>query len=145
MRFSPLIVALYAAMLLPALAGCEDKRSRLSSSAYLLARQHETWNNTRRTLQDDQPNMGLFRSLHIFLRGRTRRRVAKDYTGPDKQQVLDQLDAVGALYQAEVLSLMDLSSPVPKLRGGVTVQQLREAFAKVDQEYRRLEAITAPE
>ena len=143
MRWTPPI-AIMLAMALTGLPGCEDKVKKLSSSDYLLVKQHETWRNTRKTLQKDQPDLSLFRSIHIFLGGRTRRRAQKDYTGENKQQVLAKLDSLKARYESEILTLFDLGPIVPTLKPGVTLAQLREAFGEVDKEYRQLEAMTAP-
>ena len=137
--------AILAACATLALAGCEDKAARLSSSEHLLARQHEVWRNARESLRSSEPNLMYLRSIHIFLRGRTRRRIEKDYTGPDKQEVLDALDALKADYEAKIMSRIDARSFQVTLRPGVTLGEIRAAFEKLDESYGELEAMTAPD
>ena len=140
MQIAAVVLAACATL---ALAGCEDKAKKLSSSEHLLAKQHEAWRNARESLRSSNPNLMYLRSVHIFLRGRTRRRVEKDYTRPDKQEVLAALDALKATYEADIMSRIDARSFQVTLRPGVTLAEVREAFEKSDAQYRRLEAMAA--
>lgn len=136
---------LVAVCMLSGLCGCADKAEQLSSSSHLLARQHEVWRRARESLASPSPNLMYLRSVHIFLRGRTRRAVEKDYARPNKEQVLAKLDALKAAYEAEIMSKVAPGSFEVRLRSGVALADVRAAFEKLDGPYRELEAMTAGE
>jgi hypothetical protein len=125
-----------------ALAGCKDEAKSLSNSGYLLKLQHEAWQNTRETLQSENPRLTMLHSVHVLLTRRTPRRVEKGYNGPDKEQLLAKLRSLASKYESEVASKVDMSGNEVRLRAGVTLEQVREAFMNLDPEYRELEAMT---
>ena len=137
-------VPIWALLGVAALGGCRDRVKEISSSRHLLDHQHKLWARAEETLRSDSPNLEFFRALQPYINARTRRRVLKDYTASDRQQLLDKLDAVKEAYNARIVSLLDMGANV-RLRGGVTMEQLREAFRAVDGEYRGLKAMTTPE
>jgi len=125
-------------------AGCsrDDETRKLLAADRTLATQHRIWRKTRQSLNSEKPNLNLIRSVAIYLCKRTRGRVAKNYAGPDKQEVLARLDALKAAYEAKVLSLIDRRSYEVVLKPGVTSRQVRDAFMEIDRDYRALEAMT---
>ena len=137
---TPMVLVVAAALVL---CGCRDKARQLSSAEHILAKQHEVWHNARESIRSAQPNLDYIRSVHIFLRGRTRRRVEKEYTGPNKQDILAQLDALKAAYETHVLSKIVAESYAVRLKPGVTLEDVRGAFDKLDEQYRRFQALTA--
>lgn len=141
MRANILIVTA-AGLAVLAAGGCKDKAKSLSDSDYLLGVQHEAWRNSRETLQTPQPELGWLGSVNNLLNGRTPRRVKKDYTGANKAEVLAKLKTLGEAYEAEVVSKLDFRQPQVRLKPGVTIEQVRDAFMKLDGRYRELEAMT---
>jgi len=133
------LVALAAGL---ALAGCKDKIKELSSAKRLMARQHKAWNNAREAFKADQPNLEYIRVVNMFLTGRTKRRVKKEYRGADKAEIMAKLEALNAAYQERVISKVDVTGAKVVLRQGVTIAQLREAFNSLDEDYRAFEAMT---
>jgi hypothetical protein len=135
-----LSVALLAFMVLP---GCKsDEAKRLSDHRYVVGLQHQYWRQARQSLLSEQPNLDLLRAIERSLSGRAWRSIELTYEGPHKQELLDALKDVQAAYHDEVLAKVDTRNPRVALRAGVTLQQLRDAFARVDERYRRLEALT---
>jgi len=123
--------------------GCRDRVKEISTPEALLKRQHEIWTAARQSLRTDRPNLNLLRSLHRFLCYRTPRRVAKAYTGADKTALLAKLRTLGEAYRKEVYAKLDLSGGQARLKRSVTVEQLREAFDKLDPDYRAFQAMVA--
>ncbi|KPK79406.1 MAG: hypothetical protein AMJ81_13290 [Phycisphaerae bacterium SM23_33] len=136
------ITSIFAVLGLLALPGCRGKTTSISNSDYLLGLLGEAWNNARESLQSDQPNLDLLRSVHVLLTQRAPSRLPKDYQGSNKQQVLDKLKALGDAYTAEVASKMDFLSQRVRLKEGVKLEHVRAAFMKLDKDYRELEAMT---
>ena len=144
MRANRAVMMAAAAGVLAALvvAGCKDEAESLSNSGYLLKLQHEAWQNARETLQSANPRLATLFSVHVLLTRRTPRRVEKGYHGPDKEQLLAKLRSLASKYESEVASKVDMSGNEVRLRPGVTLGEVREAFMKLDEEYRELEAMT---
>ncbi len=136
-------VAIVSVLTLLALTGCKDRAKEISRPEYLLTKQHEIWAQARESVHSDRPNLDIFRYVHRFLCYRTPRRVEKAYDGRDKQELLARLRAVGQAYEKHVHAMLDLTGGRVGLVRGATIEQLRQAFDKVDEEYRRLEAMTA--
>ncbi|KKM16439.1 hypothetical protein LCGC14_1685790, partial [marine sediment metagenome] len=103
-RGSPRLTAAAAVCLGLLCVGCRDKVKDISNSSHLLDMQHKLWEKTRQTLESSQPNLQYVPAVYKYLRIRTRRRVEKDYTGSNKQQVLAALDAIRKRYESEILS-----------------------------------------
>ncbi len=136
-------LAVMTLLTLLALTGCKDRAEEISRPEYLLARQHKIWAQARESVHSDRPNLDIFRYVHRFLCYRTPRRVEKAYDGSDKEELLAKLRAVGQAYEKHVHAMLDLTGGRVGLIRGVTIEQLRQAFDKVDEEYRQLEAMTA--
>ena len=119
--------------------------AEISSAAYLLARQHALWEAAGRSLRGEKPNLNLLRSIDMYLGGRTHRRLAKEYKGSDKEQVLDKLESLRKAYQANVLPQLELTSPSVRLKPGATLEKVRSAFEKVDAEYKSFRAMVPGE
>ena len=137
--------AILAALLVVSLlapAGCKNKAKDISTPKYLLARLHEHWKAARETLESDQPNLGVLRTVNHFLRFRVPRRIEKQYGGRDKQQVLAKLRELGKAYRDQVQMKLDTRGNEVRLAPGVTLEQLRQAFAKLDEQYREFESLT---
>jgi len=139
-----LLRSLLAAALLPAVgSGCRSAPEKLADPDKLLARQHLLWRSARETLATDQPNLMLIRSVEIYLCARTRSSVEAHYEGPDKADILKQLDSLREAYRDKVISLVDPRSFAVHLKPGVTPAQLRDAFMEIDKDYRRFEQLTS--
>ena len=142
-------VALLAAGVLAGagLAGCDDRKRQadeLSSYDYILGLQHKYWNQARQSLQSDQPNLDLLRAVERLLSGRSMRSVQSNYDRPNKKAVIASLEAIQKAFSEEISPKVDTRSPKVQLRPGVTLGQLREAFERLDKDYRPFEAMTAP-
>ncbi len=134
---------LTVAMLVPGLlatAGCGDEAANMSSADALLADLHEVWQNAQKTLQTDNPNLGVFMSVSSYLT-RARRRVETDYTGPNKEEVLAKLDALNSAFESQVASKLTMMDPQIRLKSGVTMEQLRASFASLGEVYQALKSV----
>jgi len=145
MRPRTALAALASALLLAAAAGCEDPAARKSTSKHLLALQHRFWREAREDLRSDKPNLGAVMAVAGMVGERTRLRIVRDYTAANKDEVLAALDAIRDAYQAQVLAKLDAGEYAVRLKPGVTVAQLRDAFDKIDVDYRKFEAMTTPQ
>lgn len=134
-----LIVALAAAGLF-GLTGCKDKAKELSAANAQLARQHKVWNNALASLRSEEPNLELVRAAEGLLL-RTHRRVGMDYPGANRQEVLDKLKGIADRFAAEVAPKVNLGAPLVVLRPGVTMDEVRDAFEKLNEEYQELVAM----
>ena len=141
MRLRVVVALLAVVGGLLAAAGCKDKTQEISRPEYLLAHQHRFWKMARETLHSDQPDLYVLVTIEEFLGYRTPRRVKKAYDGADKTEVLARLDALWTAFDAEVLSRLDRSLGLVRLKQGVTMDELRKAFDRVDSEYRTFEAM----
>ena len=126
-----------------ALAGCGDEVKRISGSNFMLDLLHKQWTEARAALQGDQPDLNLLRPIELNLRGRVLRSVEKSYSGDNKQEVINALKSVTAAFRSEIMTKLEPAGRTVQLASGVTLEQLRAAFNKVDEQYRRLRAITA--
>jgi hypothetical protein len=115
--------------------GCRDKAAEVSSGKYLLERLDEFWNMARGELQSDRPNLHVFLTIREYLGYRVPRRLEKDYTGPDKGEVLAKARHVWDRFDREVFSRLSSDGGRLGLKPGVTIEGLRSAFAEVDREY----------
>jgi hypothetical protein len=138
----PRVWALAALAACLALGGCKDEMKELSSAERLLSRQHKAWNNAREALETDQPNLESIRVVSMLLTGQTKRQLKKKYRGADKAEIIERLDALSAAFQERIAPKVDLRAPKVVLRENVTMEQLREAFNSLDEDYRALEAMT---
>ncbi|KPK86662.1 MAG: hypothetical protein AMJ81_00665 [Phycisphaerae bacterium SM23_33] len=141
MRVNLLTLSAAAALSALAAVGCKKDVESISNSDYLLGLQHKAWKNARESFQSGQPQLGELRTIQRLLCVRTPRRIKKDYQGSNKQQVLDKVNSIARKYQAEVASKLDMAGNVVRLAPGVKVEQVKEAFMKLDEEYRQLEAM----
>lgn len=121
--------------------GCSDDVGDISSANYLMRMQHECWQNARASLATDSPNLTIFHGVHVFMSQRTPRRLAKDYMGDDKQAILDKLAEINREFQATLLSRLDLRGRRVTLKQGATIEQIREAFGKLDVKYLELQQL----
>ena len=135
------LVALVAGPI--ALAGCKDKAKEMSTADHLLGRQHRNWAQARETLRSAEPDTELVRAAGGLL-GRTVRRMKKDYAGPNKEEAIAKLEQLAGRYDAEIAPKLTMSAPRAVLVAGVTMDELRAAFDKLDEEYRAFEALTTP-
>ena len=142
MKTATRCLVLGAGLLLAAAAGCKSAPEKLAAPDKLLARQHLLWRNARQTLAADKPNLMLLRSVEIYLCARTRSSVEAHYEGPDKEEILERLAALRQAYRAKVLSLVDPRSFAVRLKPGVTLERVRDAFMEVDKDYRQFEQLT---
>jgi len=136
------ILAASLVVLLLAPAGCKDKAKEISSPKYLLRKQHEAWKKARETLKSDQPHLSVLRLADHFLRFRTPRQIEKAYSGDDKQQILAKLRELGKAYRDEIRPKLDMRGNDVRLAQGGTLEQLRQAFDKLDEQYREFESLT---
>lgn len=129
---------------LPAFAGGCQKRQieNLSKPDYNLGLQHGFWDASRAELRKDQPNLDPLRSVYRFLNGRSLSSVERHYEGTNKQQVMEQLQLLQRRYESEVLPLLDTASPKVRLKPGVTITQVRNAFTAIEPEYDKLRGMT---
>ncbi len=137
--------AIPAALLLTVLlaqAGCKDKAEKITSPAYMLDLLSKRWAEARQTLQSDRPNLGVFRTVDHLLRFRLPRRIKKAYSGDNKQQLLGRLRELGRAYRDQIHSRLDMRGNQVRLARGVTLEQLRQAFAGLDEQYRQIESMT---
>lgn len=137
--------AIPAALLLTVLlaqVGCKDKAEKITSPAYMLDLLSKRWAEARQTLQSDQPNLGVFRAVDHLLRFRLPRRIKKAYSGDDKQQLLERLRELGRAYRDQIQSRLDMRGNEVRLAPGVTLEQLRQAFAGLHEQYRQIESMT---
>lgn len=132
-------------IVLVAASGCDEKKTlkEVSDGNFLLSQQHQLWHKARETLQSDHPGISQVAIVWALLGGRTQRRVEMDYAGANKAQVLQRLGEIRQGFQQEVLSRLDTTGPMPVLRPGVSIGDLRDAFMRLDPAYRELEAMTA--
>ncbi|MHC4718179.1 MAG: hypothetical protein ACYS5V_14495 [Planctomycetota bacterium] len=133
-----------AAALMCMTIGCGDSAESVSNSEYLLGLLHESWVNARAGLKQEPPDLGPLRGIRIMLTRRAPRRIEKDYSGPNKQKVLTRLKALGNAYEVQIVPKLDLRYPKVELAPGATPAQVRSAFSKLDEEYRRIEALLNP-
>ena len=82
-------------------AGCSGSAKSASSSKYLLDLLHQAWINSHQALQSEKPNLNPLRGVHRMLL-RPARRVRKDYSGPNKQDVLTRLAALQGAHEKQV-------------------------------------------
>jgi hypothetical protein len=135
-----LLVGMCAGLLGP--AGCRDKARDLSKAETLLARQHELWDQARKTLQSDQPSLERLVDVAQYLGGRVQRRVEKDYSGSNKAEVIAHLDKLGQAYNEQVMSRLIVRAKDVVLRPGVAIEDVRSAFAALEPEYQKLRTLT---
>ena len=136
-----LFCAALAAVGCLAAGGCGESAKDVSNSAYILGLLGEAWGTCRQACQDGNPNLEVFRSIHVLLNKRAPRRIQKDYGGSNKQELLDGLKALAAAYEASVVPKLDLTGQSVTLRPGATMEQVRTAFLALDEQYRQLEAM----
>jgi len=128
------------------LTGCRgDPAKKVSSGKYLMALQNKTWTNARATLKTDRPVLTVLMAAGTMVCGRTRARLEKDYHEPNRAEVLAKLDEIGQAYLREVMPKLEADGNGVRLRPGVTLAQLRQAFDAVDVEYRKFEAMVQPQ
>ena len=84
MRPLAAIPAALALAVLLAPCGCEDKTEKITTPAYMFELLSKRWSEAKQTLQSDQPNLGVFRTIDHLLRFRLPRRIQKAYTGGNK-------------------------------------------------------------
>jgi hypothetical protein len=130
-------------VVLLALTGCRSKTEQISSTEYLLPLLHGYWNDARRVLRAGDPNLNVFRAIHVNLRGRVMESVKNSYPGKNKQEVIVKLQAITEAFQAQIAPKLELWGQTVQLRPGVRLEDLRQAFDKIDPEYRQLEAMTS--
>ena len=125
-------------------AGCGESAEDVSNSAYLLGLLQQSWNGAQRSLKSQNPDLDLLRAIHVLLSKRTPRRVRKDYTGANKQEVLAKLESLRDAYEARIVPKLNLRSPQVQLRSGATLEEVRKAFVELDPQYREIEAMAMP-
>ena len=135
---APLLLALLA------VAGCGDEVEHISGSDYMLSLLHRYWNEARQTLQTDQPDLSIFSVIDINLKGRVLRSVEKSYSGDNKAEAA-ALESITAAFYAEITPKLTARDRSLALADGVTIEQLRAAFDKIDQDYRKFQAMTGVE
>ncbi|OPX23988.1 MAG: hypothetical protein B1H04_03130 [Planctomycetales bacterium 4484_123] len=136
-----LLSLLATASLLALAGGCGESAEDVSNSEYLLGLLHESWQNARKGLQSEQPDLGPLRAIHILLARRAPRRVQRDYHGPNKEEVLRRLHALRDAYEARIVPKLDLTQPEVRLQPGATVQEVKAAFMELDKAYRQIDAL----
>ena len=125
------------------LGGCSgDAAKKVSSGEYLLALQHKTWTNARETLKTGKPALTVLTAAGTMVCGRTRARLEKDYHEANRAEVLAKLDEIGKAYLRGVMPKLAADGNGVRLRPGVTLAQLRQAFDTIDVEYRKFEEMT---
>jgi hypothetical protein len=125
-----------------AAGGCRDKAKDLSKAETLLARQHELWEQARKTLQSEQPSLERLVDVAQYLGGRVQRRVEKDYSGSNKAEVVAHLDKLGQAYNEQVMSRLIIRAKDVVFRPGATIEDVRSAFAALEPEYQKLRTLT---
>lgn len=138
-RVTPLLLALLA------VAGCRDEVARISGSDYMLGLLHRYWGEARQTLQTDQPDLSIFSVVDINLKGRVLRSVEKSYSGDNKAEVVAALESITAAFYAEITPKLTARDRRLAVADGVTIEQFRAAFDKIDQDYRKFQAMTGVE
>ena len=124
-----------------ALIGCKDSAEDVSNSRYVLGLLTEAWQTAHQSCQAGSPNLEALRSVHVLLCQRVPRRVEKDYSGSDKQEVLAELQRLAEAYEAQVASKLVLTGDKVALRSGVAPEDVRSAFMGLEEDYRKLQAI----
>ena len=70
----------------------------------------------------------------------------KDYSGPNKEQAIAKLEAIRDGFQAEIMPKLVLDNPGQvTLKPGATLEQIRLAFDKLDEQYRDFQAMVPAE
>jgi hypothetical protein len=124
--------------------GCGGGAEGLSNSSYLLEKLGQAWTNARTGLAAETLNLEPLRGVHVML-GRTYRRIQKDYTGPNKEQLLAKLAELNTVYEAHILPKLNLRDRAVSLAPGATVEQVRAEFKKLEPAYAEIEALTKAE
>ena len=124
-------------------AGCGDDAADISSANYLMRMQHQAWENARKSLATDEPNLTILHGIDVFLSQRTPRRLEKEYHGEDRQAILDKLADLSGKYARTIMTRLDVTRPEVRLRPGATLGQVRDAFKAVDVEYLQLQELAA--
>lgn len=120
-------------------AGCGPRAEDVSNSEYLLGLLQAKWRAVRSDLPGDTPDLNVLRSIRDLLSGRVARRIRKDYSGANKQQVLVKLEALRRAYDMGISSRLDYREPLVRLRQGATLDQIRTAFTELDKQYQEIE------
>ena len=141
-RTTPGLLAL--AVVAAALIGSDDPAEEISSGEHLLALQHKVWANARETLKTDSPHLPLLTAVGSMVGERTRLRLETDYEEDNRAEVLAKLKTIGKAYLADVMTKLEATERGVQLRPGVTLAQLRQSFDRIDVEYHKFEAMTAP-
>ena len=141
LRPSGLMVAVMA-LGAAAMAGCKDKAEEISGARSYLDDQHSAWRRARESLHSEKPNLELLRVVGFNFSGPMGRRLKQDYRGPNKGEVLKRFDALNTTYLAQITSKLDRRSAIARLRQGVTIEQVRQAFDAMDDDYRAFEELT---
>ena len=141
MRTKRLILTAAVAAALTA-GGCKSRTKSVSDSEYMLGLLHEAWPSARESLNASDPQLGKLHSVYIILVQRLPRRVEKDYTRSDKAQVVAKVNSLAQGYDSQVWAKVEIVGSAVRLKAGFTVEQVREAFMKLDAQYRELEAMT---
>jgi hypothetical protein len=129
-------------LMLAATTGCRSKTEEISSSDYLLPLLDRYWATARQAVKTDSTDLACFRAIEYNLRGRVQQSVEIYYAGPNKADIIEKLKALSAAYRQDLASRLDLFSVQVQLRPGVTREDFRQAFARVDEQYKQLEQLT---
>ncbi len=124
------------------IAGCRDKVRESGTAEKSLERLHRHWNAAREGLKTDNPSLSVFRAIDTTLGYATPQRIKDDYTGANKDQILAKLEEVYKLFKDELGSKLNLNAPTVTLGQGATIEDVRQAFDRVDQKYRELEEMS---
>ena len=141
LRPSGLMVAVMA-LGAAAMAGCKDEAKEISSARSYLDDQHSAWRRARESLHSDKPNLELLRVIGFNFSGPMGRRLRHDYPGSNRGEVLKRFGALKTTYLAEITSKLEPRSAVARLRQGVTIEQVCQAFDAMDADYRAFEEMT---
>ncbi len=139
MRMSSWAAALALAA---ALTGCGDDPKDISSADYLLQHFHDAWANARASLDSNDPQLTTLFGLRVYLSQRVPRRLEKEYMGADKAELLAKIKALGETYEATIVEKLDLRRPVPQLKPGVSLDEVRKAFRELEPQYQQIRAMT---
>ncbi len=144
MRLAWITVGCTLAMMLPGSAGCRDKAKEMSTASHQLSELHDAWTAARAAIQaGNADNLWQVASVDLLLGGPTRRRVELEYAAANKAEVLKKLDSLGAAYRQEIMAKLSTSGHKVVLRNGVSMEDLRTAFTRLDPEYQSLHSMVA--
>jgi len=136
-------VLLCLAILPLLLSGCgkTDVKS-LSESKHLLEKQNQFWNQCLESWHKGQPDLRMMMVLQTYICDRTRLRMEKDYTGPNKAQAMQLLKELGEEYNSNLQTLTQPTEGGPVLKPGVTEEELCKAFIAMNDKYQKLVEMT---